>query len=101
MELAYLFQSVPADKMRRFVEMTLSPLQDKAPDSAHELLRTLELYMENNGQINETAKQLYVHRNTAAYRLEKIGELLQVDFKSFPHLLKLKLVLLFKSMLEP
>lgn len=100
-ELAYLFQSVPADKMRRFVEMTLSPLQDKAPDSAHELLRTLELYMENNGQINETAKQLYVHRNTAAYRLEKIGELLQVDFKSFPHLLKLKLVLLFKSMLEP
>ncbi|MEK8128767.1 PucR family transcriptional regulator ligand-binding domain-containing protein [Paenibacillus filicis] len=99
-EMAYIFESVPKEKMRRFVDMTLSPLIDKAPDSAQELLRTLELYIEHNGQINETAKQLFIHRNTAAYRLEKIGELLQVDFKSYPHLLKLKLVLLFKRILD-
>jgi purine catabolism regulator len=99
-EMAFIFQSVPFDKMRRFVDMTLSPLFDKAPDSSQELLRTLELYIENNGQINETAKQLFIHRNTAAYRLEKIEELLQVDFKSYPNLLKLKLMLLFKRMLD-
>lgn len=99
-EMAYIFQSVPEEKMRRFLDMTLSPIIDKSPDSAQDLLRTLELYMENNGQINETAKQLYIHRNTAAYRLDKIGELLQVDFKSHAHLLKLKLVLLFKHMLN-
>lgn len=99
-EMAYIFQSIPSDNIRRFVDMTLSPLFDKAPDTAQELLRTLELYIENNGQINETAKQLFIHRNTAAYRLEKIEELLQVDFKSYPHLLKLKLMLLFKRMLN-
>jgi purine catabolism regulator len=99
-EMAYIFQSVPEEKMRRFLDMTLSPIIDKAPDSAQDLLRTLELYIENNGQINETAKQLYVHRNTAAYRLDKIGELLQIDFKSYSDLLKLKLVLLFKQMLK-
>jgi len=99
-EMAYIFQSVPEEKMRRFLDMTLSPIIDKAPDSAQDLLRTLELYIENNGQINETAKQLYIHRNTAAYRLDKIGELLQIDFKSYADLLKLKLVLLFKQMLN-
>ncbi|MBB6732042.1 PucR family transcriptional regulator [Cohnella zeiphila] len=99
-EMAYIFQSVPEEKMRRFLDMTLSPIIDKAPDSAQDLLRTLELYIENNGQINETAKQLYIHRNTAAYRLDKIGELLQVEFKSYSDLLKLKLVLLFKHMLK-
>ncbi|WP_217592387.1 PucR family transcriptional regulator [Cohnella sp. GbtcB17] len=99
-EMAYIFQSVPEEKMRRFLDMTLSPIIDKAPDSAQDLLRTLELYIENNGQINETAKQLFIHRNTAAYRLDKIGELLQVDFKSHANLLKLKLVLLFKHMLN-
>lgn len=100
-EMSYLFESVPQDKMRRFLDMTLSPIIDKAPDSAQDLLRTLELYIENNGQVNETAKQLYIHRNTAAYRLDKIGELLQVDFKSFSDLLKLKLVMLFKDTLKP
>ncbi|QHW29483.1 PucR family transcriptional regulator [Paenibacillus rhizovicinus] len=100
-EMAYLFESVPPEKMRRFLDMTLSPIIDKAPDSAQDLLRTLELYIANNGQVNETAKQLYIHRNTAAYRLDKIGELLQVDFKSFSDLLKLKLVMLFKHTLKP
>ncbi|MCC3372662.1 PucR family transcriptional regulator [Cohnella sp. REN36] len=99
-EMAYIFQSVPEEKMRRFLNMTLSPIIDKTPDSAQDLLRTLELYIENNGQINETAKQLFIHRNTAAYRLDKIGELLQIDFKSYSDLLKLKLVLLFKHMLK-
>ncbi|WP_152398091.1 PucR family transcriptional regulator [Paenibacillus cellulositrophicus] len=99
-EISYIFQSVPVHKMRQFVEMALAPLQDRAPDSAQELLRTLELYMANNGQIHETAKQLFIHRNTAAYRLEKISELLQVDFKDYHHLLRLKLVLMFRDMLR-
>jgi purine catabolism regulator len=99
-EMFYIIQSVPPEKMRRFLDMTLSPIIDKAPDSAQDLLRTLELYIENNGQINETAKQLFIHRNTAAYRLDKISELLQVDFKSYSDLLKLKLALLFKQILK-
>ncbi|MFC0211923.1 PucR family transcriptional regulator [Paenibacillus chartarius] len=99
-ELAYILQSVPAEKMRRFTDLTLSPLFDKAPDSAPDLIRTLELFIENNGQINETAKQLFIHRNTAAYRLEKISELLNIDFKSYSDLLKLKLVMLFKQTLS-
>lgn len=99
-EIANIFQSVPREKMIRFCELVLAPLLDKTSDSSCDLLKTLELYIENNGQINETAKQLFIHRNTAAYRLEKISELLQVDFKRFQDVLKIKLVLLFRDTLK-
>jgi len=99
-EIANIFQSVPREKMIRFCELILAPLLDKSSDSTGDLLKTLELYIENNGQINETAKHLFIHRNTAAYRLEKISELLQVDFKRFQDVVKIKLVLLFRDTLK-
>ncbi|MBT2657152.1 helix-turn-helix domain-containing protein [Bacillus sp. ISL-18] len=40
-----------------------------------ELFHTLQIYVEENGDINQTAKKLKIHRNTLNYRLEKIGDL--------------------------
>ncbi|MEH7116728.1 sugar diacid recognition domain-containing protein [Neobacillus vireti] len=40
-----------------------------------ELFHTLQIYVEENGDINNTAKKLKIHRNTLNYRLEKIGDL--------------------------
>ncbi|WP_341417588.1 PucR family transcriptional regulator [Paenibacillus filicis] len=99
-EMAYMFKSVPAEKMIHFIDMTLASIFNKSPESAQDLIHTLELYIENNGQINEIAKQLFVHRNTMAYRLEKKSELLQIDLKSYSDLFKIKLVLLFKQALN-
>ncbi|WP_028986527.1 PucR family transcriptional regulator [Thermicanus aegyptius] len=99
-ELAYIFQSVPREKMERFCQKIISPLSEKSQESSHDMLKTLEIFIQTNGQIKETANQLYIHRNTAAYRLEKISEILQVDFKNFDHLLKLKLFFLFEQILQ-
>lgn len=41
-----------------------------------ELLQTLQVYLNNNGSKQETAKKLYIHRQTFYYRLEKLKELL-------------------------
>jgi len=60
-------------------------------------MNTLESFIENDGLINEAAKQLFVHRNTITYRMEKIGSLLQMDFKKTNDLLKLKLVFTFRK----
>ncbi|MFH5184457.1 PucR family transcriptional regulator [Paenibacillus sp. TAB 01] len=97
-EFAYLFQHVPQTGMKAYSDQVLRPLLEKDPEYAQEMLRTLETFIENDGQVNETAKLLFIHRNTATYRLEKISEMLQVDFKKVNDLLRLKLVFLFRQM---
>lgn len=100
-ELAYLFQHVPKDRMQMYCDEVLEPLLAKDPEYAREMLRTLETFLDHDGQVNETAKQLFIHRNTAAYRLEKISEILEVDYKKMNDLLRLKLVFVFRQMMGP
>ena len=44
-----------------------------------DLFHTLRVYLENNGSIKETSEELYIHRSSLLYRLEKITDLLDVD----------------------
>ncbi|WP_141335304.1 MULTISPECIES: PucR family transcriptional regulator [unclassified Paenibacillus] len=99
-ELAYVFRHVPTNEMRTYGQEVLAELLAKDPDYAHEMLRTLEAFLEHDGQVNEAAKHLFVHRNTVAYRLEKIGEILGADFKKMNDLLRLKLAFMFRRMLD-
>lgn len=98
-EFDHLFQFVPKHVMEEYVEKTLQPLLTKNSDQANELLSTLITYLDHDGKLNETAKELYLHRNTVNYRLDKISELLHIDMKHMGDLLKIKLVLLFKDFL--
>ncbi|MDO7905588.1 PucR family transcriptional regulator ligand-binding domain-containing protein [Paenibacillus sp. JX-17] len=99
LEFAYLFQHVPDHVMRTYCEKVLEPLSYDSQSNPM-LMQTLEAYIDNDGLINEAAKQLYVHRNTVAYRMEKISSLLQMDFKKTNDLLKLKIVFTFMNFLR-
>lgn len=46
-----------------------------------ETLSTVYKFFENNLNISETARQLYIHRNTLVYRLEKIQKLTGLDVR--------------------
>lgn len=98
-DLAILFEQVDVGRMRAFCGRLLGGLQGKDPEYAAEMLRTLEMYLECDGQLGETAKRLYIHRNTAAYRIEKLSEMLDVDFKKTDDLLRLRLAFLFRRRL--
>jgi purine catabolism regulator len=99
-EFAILFQNVPAEVMESYCQKVLQPLLEKDADYSQEMIRTLEVFIRNDGQVNEAARQLFIHRNTVTYRLEKISDLLQVDFKKVNDLLKLKLVFMFRHFLQ-
>jgi purine catabolism regulator len=99
-EWAYIFQHVPRERMERFCDKVLGGLVSKDSEDSHVMLRTLEAFLDNDGQVNETAKRLFIHRNTATYRIEKISELLDMDFKKVNDLLRLKLVFLFRIVLN-
>lgn len=48
-----------------------------------EFIDTIYVYLLTNKSLNESAKKLYVHKNTITYRLDKIYELFQVEFSNY------------------
>ena len=46
-------------------------------------MSTINKFFENNLNISETARQLYVHRNTLVYRLERIQKAIGLDIRTF------------------
>ncbi|WP_070121246.1 sugar diacid recognition domain-containing protein [Bacillus marinisedimentorum] len=58
-------------------------------DKKGELAETLEVFIEENGELNETARRLFIHRNTLRYRLNRIEEVTGKDPKKIKDLLEL------------
>ncbi len=55
---------------------------------------TINKFFENNLNISETARQLYVHRNTLVYRLERIQKILGLDIRTFEDAMLFKIALM-------
>jgi PucR family transcriptional regulator, purine catabolism regulatory protein len=74
-----LFQIEDRGELRAFVEQVLGPLL--AYDQKHrtDFVRTISSYLSNNNSLQATAKELYVHVNTAAYRLQRIQAITGLD----------------------
>lgn len=54
-----------------------------------DLYHTLYCYLKNNQQLQKTADELFVHRNTLRYRLRQIDDLIQVDLSQIDQVLRL------------
>ncbi|GAK39375.1 helix-turn-helix domain-containing protein [Paenibacillus urinalis] len=98
-ELIVILEAIPPESMRLYVDRYLGRLED-AVIGDPDLLLTLETYVSCQGQISELASKLFIHRNTAAYRLMKLERLLNMQLKSTDSLLLLHLVFMFRSILE-
>lgn len=59
-----------------------------------EMLHTIEVFFENNLNLSETARKLYIHRNTLVYRLEKVQRLTGFDLREFDDAVTFKLMML-------
>ncbi len=64
-----------------------------------ETLYTINKFFENNLNVSETSRQLYVHRNTLVYRLDKVRKLTGLDLRIFDHAIVLKVALMVKKYL--
>lgn len=68
---------------------------DNVPDSLdEETLTTINKFFENNLNVSETSRQLYVHRNTLVYRLEKLQKSTGLDIRLFDDALTFKIALM-------
>ena len=64
-----------------------------------ETLLTIQCFFENNLNVSETSRKLFVHRNTLVYRLEKIRKLTGLDLREFDHAITFKVALMVKKYL--
>ena len=82
-------------------EMFLQVVFKKNPiDSLdQETLFTINKFFENNLNVSETARKLFVHRNTLVYRLEKIKKLTGLDLREFDDAITFKVALMVKKYL--
>jgi sugar diacid utilization regulator len=62
-------------ELERFYAETIEPLSAYDDQYETELVQTIEAYLENDGNVAATAKQLFTHRHTIRYRLERAREL--------------------------
>ncbi|MDR1629963.1 MAG: helix-turn-helix domain-containing protein [Oscillospiraceae bacterium] len=66
----------------------------------HETLFTIQRFFENNLNVSETSRKLFVHRNTLVYRLEKIRKLTGLDLREFDDAIVFKVALMVKKYMD-
>ena len=96
-EINELLQMIPENDLMNYQQMMFKPFALLPLDEQTMLLETLYVYLESHCQISETAKRLFVHRNTVIYRLEKCNTLLKKDLKDPEVTIQLRLALRIRN----
>ena len=83
-------------------EMFLSEVFKKNPIETldDDTIETINKFFENNLNVSETSRKLYVLRNTLVYRLEKIKKLTGLDLREFDHAIVFKVAMMVKKYLD-
>ena len=83
-------------------EMFLSEVFEMSSIEAldQETLFTINKFFENNLNVSETSRKLFVHRNTLVYRLEKIKKQTGLDLREFDHAIVFKVALMVRKYLS-
>ena len=69
--------------------------EGKSPDDFdEETLITINKFFENNLNVSETSRQLYIHRNTLVYRLDKLQKSTGLDLRVFEDAITFKIALM-------
>lgn len=67
----------------------------KSPDDFdEETIITINKFFENNLNVSETSRQLYIHRNTLVYRLDKLQKMTNLDLRVFEDAITFKMALM-------
>lgn len=90
-----LIYQLPLDLCEMFLQEVLGENANTGFDE--ETLTTINQLFEHNLNISETARQLYIHRNTLVYRLERIEKKLGLDIRSFEDAMLFKIAMMVRT----
>lgn len=87
-----LIYQLPVNLCKIFIEEIFG--ENVPNDLDDETLTTINKFFENNLNVSETSRQLFVHRNTLVYRIEKIQKSTGLDLRNFDDALTFKIALM-------
>ena len=88
-----LIYQLPVNLCRIFIDEIFG--NSSIPDEIdEETLNTINKFFENNLNVSETSRQLFVHRNTLVYRIEKLEKTTGLDIRTFDDALTFKIALM-------
>jgi DNA-binding PucR family transcriptional regulator len=70
------------EALRLYCDSVLGPLEDASGEYGDELMRSLETFIEQNGQWERAARELFCHRHTLRYRIRRVEQLTGRDLSS-------------------
>ena len=71
-----------------------------APDFDEEMMATMEKFMECSLNVSETSRQLFIHRNTLVYRLDRMQKLTGLDLRNFDDAITFKLAMMVSKYMK-
>lgn len=87
-----LIYQLPVSLCKLFIEEIFG---DDIPEELdEETMHTIDKFFENNLNVSETSRQLFLHRNTLVYRIEKLEKSLGLDIRKFDDALTFKIALM-------
>ena len=87
-----LIYQLPIPLCRMFIREIF---ENKSPDDFdNETLTTINKFFDNNLNVSETSRQLYIHRNTLVYRLDKLQKSTGLDLRVFEDAITFKIALM-------
>ena len=87
-----LIYQLPIPLCRMFIKEIFD---GKSPDEFDdETLTTINKFFENSLNVSETSRQLYIHRNTLVYRLDKLQKSTGLDLRVFEDAITFKIALM-------
>ncbi|MBE7033340.1 MAG: PucR family transcriptional regulator [Ruminococcaceae bacterium] len=95
--IARLIYQLPTTLCELFLSEVFK--KDSIDSLDQETLYTIQKFFENNLNVSETSRQLYVHRNTLVYRLDKVKKITGLDLRLFDHAIVFKVALMVKKYL--
>ncbi len=87
-----LIYQLPINLCRIFIQEIFG--ENVPIDIDEETIVTINKFFENNLNVSETSRQLFVHRNTLVYRIEKLQKKTGLDIRTFDDALTLKIALM-------
>ncbi|WP_342510996.1 helix-turn-helix domain-containing protein [Sporosarcina sp. FSL K6-1522] len=98
--IGLIFNTENPEYMREFMDRYLGKIIEYDVQNKSELLKTLEVFLDNESAIQLSAEKLHVHYNTLRYRLNRIEEILEIDLSHTQNRLNLQISIIIHRLIK-
>ena len=95
--LAKILEDNSPAKIREYYSALISGFEEELL-SDEELMQTGDAFLSNNLNVSETAREMYIHRNTLIYRIDKIERLTGLDIRKFSDALNFRILFILSKL---